>query len=53
MVRQVTRDVLVVKRSIVFNRREIPASEYSGLRESLAAVIEEESRAVTLLSGSS
>jgi len=47
------RDVLVVKRSIVFNRREIPASEYNGLRDSLAAMIEEESRAVTLLAESS
>lgn len=47
------RDILVVKRSIIFNRREIPASEYNGLRESVAAIIEEESRAVTLLSGSS
>ena len=47
------RDILVVKRSIVFNKREIPASEYNSLRESVAAIIEEESRAVTLLSGSS
>ena len=47
------RDILVVKRSITFAKREIPAADYSALKQSLAALVEEESRAVTLQSGSS
>ena len=47
------RDILIVKRSLTFAKREIPASDYSALKQSLAALMEEESRAVTLQSGSS
>ncbi len=47
------RDILVVKRSITFSRREIPVSDYLSLKQSLAALMEEESRAVTLQAGSS
>ena len=47
------RDILVVKRSITFAKREIPAADYSALKQSLTALMEEESRAVTLQAGSS
>ena len=47
------RDLLVVKRTITFSRREIPAAEYSSLKQSLATLLEEESRAVTLQAGNS
>jgi transglutaminase-like putative cysteine protease len=47
------RDVLLVKRSITFSKREIPVADYTALKQSLAALMEEESRAVTLQSGSS
>ncbi len=47
------RDVLVVKRSMTFSKREIPVADYSALKQSLAALLEEESRAVTLQAGSS
>jgi len=42
------RETLVVKRSITFSRREIPPSDYGALRQSLASLLEEESRALTL-----
>ncbi len=48
MVSEGGQKVLVVKRSLTVSRREIPAGEYSALREFLGAVTEEESRAVTL-----
>jgi len=47
------RDMLVVKRSITFSKREIPVADYSALKQSLSALLEEESRAVTLQAGSS
>ena len=47
------RDILVVKRSITFSKREIPVADYAALKQSLAALLEEESRAVTLQAGSS
>jgi hypothetical protein len=47
------RDVLVVKRSITFSKREIPVADYAALKQSLAALLEEESRAVTLQAGNS
>jgi len=46
-------DILVVKRSVTFSKREIPAADYAALKHSLAALLEEESRAVTLQTGSS
>ncbi|HYS04328.1 MAG TPA: DUF3857 domain-containing protein [Candidatus Dormibacteraeota bacterium] len=47
------RDMLLVKRSITFSKREIPVADYSALKQSLSALLEEESRAVTLQTGSS
>src|SRR5206468_12633759 len=47
------RDILIVKRSLTFAKREIPAADYLALKQSLAALMEDESRAVTLQSGSS
>jgi len=47
------RDILVVKRSVTFSKREIPVADYSALKQSLSAVLEEESRAVTLQAGNS
>jgi len=47
------RDILVVKRSITFSKREIPVADYAALKQSLSALLEEESRAVTLQAGSS
>jgi transglutaminase-like putative cysteine protease len=42
------RQVLVVKRSVSVSRREIPVSDYQGLRDFLSGLAQEESRAVTL-----
>jgi transglutaminase-like putative cysteine protease len=47
------RDLLVVKRSITFSKREISASDYPRLKQTLTTVMEEESRAVTLQTSSS
>ncbi len=47
------RDILVVKRSITFSKREIPVADYAALKQSLSVLLEEESRAVTLQAGSS
>ncbi len=46
------RKVVVVRRSLICSRREIPAAEYPELLQFLAALAEEESRAVTLQAGS-
>jgi hypothetical protein len=43
------RTVLVVKRIVSVNKREVPVAEYPALRKALSSVSEEESRAVTLL----
>ncbi len=42
------RDVIVVRRSVKVSRREIPVADYAALRDFIAALAEEESRAVTL-----
>jgi len=43
------RSVLVVKRVVSVNKREVPVGEYPALRKALSSVSEEESRAVTLM----
>ncbi|HEU4401609.1 MAG TPA: DUF3857 domain-containing protein [Candidatus Polarisedimenticolia bacterium] len=42
------REILVVKRTVSVNRREIPVSDYAALRQLLSSISEEEARAVTL-----
>jgi len=42
------RNVLVVKRSVRVNDREVPVDAYPALRKTLSSLGEEESRAVTL-----
>ncbi|MGH9797554.1 MAG: DUF3857 domain-containing transglutaminase family protein [Candidatus Polarisedimenticolia bacterium] len=42
------RQILVVRRSVSVDRREIPVAEYQALRDFLSAVQQEEARAVTL-----
>jgi transglutaminase-like putative cysteine protease len=46
--RESGRQVLVIKRSVAVERREIPVADYQALREFLSAVAQEEARAVTL-----
>ena len=45
------RQVLVVKRSVSVSRREIPVSDYQGLRDFLSGLAQEESKAITLEAG--
>jgi hypothetical protein len=47
--REEDRNVLVVRRSIMVPRREIPAADYPQLRTFLSSLVEEEAGAVTLV----
>lgn len=48
VVKEGNRQVLVIRRRLAVDRREIPVADYQALREFMSAVAQEEARAVTL-----